>query len=65
MLILMRKPLEKVAVGPNAEIIIKILSVRGNQVDIGIVAPKNIPVNRWEVHERIQKEKANVKGKPV
>ena len=54
MLILKRKLLEKIAVGPNAEIVIKVLVMSRGQVHIGIEAPKGIPVHRWEVYERIK-----------
>ena len=57
MLILKRKLLEKIAVGPNAEIVIKVLVMSRGQVHIGIEAPKGIPVHRWEVYERIKQEK--------
>jgi carbon storage regulator len=57
MLVLKRKLLEKIAVGPNAEIVIKVLVMGRGQVHIGIEAPKGIPVHRWEVYERIKQEK--------
>lgn len=56
MLILSRKPDESIMIG--ADIIITVLSVRGSQVRIGIVAPKTVAVHREEVFARIQQEKA-------
>jgi carbon storage regulator len=56
MLILTRKVDEVVRIGD--EISIKVIAVRGNQVQIGIAAPKEIPVNREEVWLRKQAEKA-------
>ena len=40
----------------NEKIVITILEVRGNQVRIGIEAPKHIPVHREEIYQRIQNE---------
>ena len=51
MLILARSPGDSIIIGDN--ITVKIVSVFGNQVKIGIEAPKDIPVHREEVHQRI------------
>jgi len=40
------------------EVAITILGVNGNQVRIGVNAPKEMPVHREEVFERVQLEKA-------
>lgn len=47
MLILTRRPNEAVMIG--AEIVVRVLSVKGNQVRIGIAAPKDIHVLREEL----------------
>ena len=52
MLVLSRRRDESIVVGNNVEI--RILEIRGNQVRLGIVAPKYIPVNRKEVFETIR-----------
>ncbi len=54
MLALTRKKGESIIV--NNDIEISILELRGDQVKIGISAPKEVPVYRKEVYLQIQKE---------
>lgn len=56
MLILTRRAGETVMVG--SDITITVLGVKGNQVRIGINAPKDVAVHREEIYERIQSEKS-------
>lgn len=56
MLILTRHPVESIMIG--ADIVVTVLAVKGNQVRIGIKAPKETPVHREEVLERIRAEAA-------
>lgn len=56
MLILTRKVGESVIIG-NGEITVTVLGVKGNQVRIGVTAPKHIPVHREEIAERIRVER--------
>ena len=55
MLILTRKANETLIVGDN--VTVTILGVKGNQVRIGVNAPKEISVHREEVYNRIKAEK--------
>lgn len=55
MLILTRRVGEAICIGDEIEV--RILSIRGGQTRLGIVAPKAIPVHREEIYERIQRER--------
>jgi carbon storage regulator len=57
MLVLTRSAGERLIIGENAEITFSILDISGNQVRIGINAPRNVAVHREEVYFRIQREK--------
>lgn len=54
MLILSRKKDESILVGPDIEI--TVVSVQGDQVKLGIKAPKQVDVYRKELFEEIQHE---------
>ena len=56
MLILSRKPGETLVIGD--EVTVTVLGVKGNQVRIGINAPKNVAVHREEIYQRIADEQA-------
>jgi carbon storage regulator len=54
MLVLTRKLKEAIQIGDDIEI--KILAVDGDQIKLGIEAPRNIEIHRKEVYLEIQKE---------
>jgi carbon storage regulator len=60
MLILTRRIGESVVIGEN--VTVTILGVKGNQVRVGIDAPKDVAVHREEIFERLQHEQA---AKPI
>ena len=55
MLILTRRVGETLIIGDDVSI--TVLGVKGNQVRVGINAPKDVSVHREEIYERIQNEK--------
>nr|WP_176456119.1 carbon storage regulator CsrA [Pseudomonas fluorescens]CEK42571.1 Carbon storage regulator [Pseudomonas fluorescens SBW25] len=54
MLILTRRSGESINIGDD--IVIRVLAVDGGQVRIGVEAPKEVPVHREEIYERIQNQ---------
>jgi carbon storage regulator len=57
-LVLTRKIDESITIGNS--ITVSVLEVKGNQVKLGVKAPKDIPINRTEVYEKIMRE--NIKA---
>ena len=54
MLILTRRVGETVVIGD--EVTVTVLGIKGNQVRIGVKAPKEVAVHREEIFERIKRE---------
>jgi carbon storage regulator len=54
MLVLTRKVHQSIVIGDDVEVVV--LEVRGEQVRIGIRAPKNVTVHRKEIYEQIAEE---------
>ena len=55
MLIVTRRIGERIMIG--SDVTVTVLGVKGNQVRIGIEAPKSVAVHREEIFERIKRER--------
>ncbi|ATP39071.1 carbon storage regulator [Solibacillus sp. R5-41] len=60
MLVLSRKKGETIMIGDQIEV--KILSIDGDQVKLGIVAPKSVKVHRSEIFDAIQAQNKEALG---
>jgi carbon storage regulator len=56
-LILTRRVGESLIIGDD--VVVNVLGVKGNQVRLGVDAPKDVTVHREEIYNRIQSEKNN------
>ncbi len=55
MLILSRRPGETITIG--SDVTVTVLGVKGNQIRLGITAPREVAVHREEIYRRINAEK--------
>ena len=63
MLALARKVNESIMLGNDIEI--TLLEIKGDQVKIGISAPKSVPIYRKEIYLQIQKENKQAAGQEI
>ena len=61
MLVLSRRKEESIVVGEDVEI--RVIEIRGNQIRLGIIAPKSIQVHRKEVFEALHNIKHSHRNK--
>jgi len=54
MLVLARKVNESIMIGDDIEVVI--IDIKGDQVKLGVKAPKSVAVHRKEIYDEIQKE---------
>ena len=59
MLILTRRVGETLVIGDD--VTVTVLGVKGNQIRLGVNAPKEVAVHREEIYQRIQQEKSEGK----
>ena len=60
MLVLSRRPGERLLIGEAVEV--TILAIRGDQVSLGVSAPRDVPIHREELLERIRRENRRAAG---
>lgn len=60
MLILTRRVGETLMIGDS--VTVTVLGVKGNQVRVGITAPKDVAVHREEIYQRIQRDEGAGSG---
>lgn len=63
MLVLTRRPGESIVI--NHEIVVTVVKIQGNQVRLGINAPREIPVNREEIERAQEKLTPHSPGSPT
>lgn len=63
MLILTRRIGESIIIGDD--VTITVLGVKGNQVRLGVNAPKDVSVHREEIYRRIQQEQTTNTSEPL
>ncbi|OGR27033.1 MAG: carbon storage regulator [Desulfobacterales bacterium RIFOXYA12_FULL_46_15] len=63
MLVLTRRPGEKIKIGNN--IVVSVLEIEGGYIKLGVEAPKDISILRMEVFEKIQKENIESASKDI
>jgi carbon storage regulator len=60
MLVLSRKPNQSIMIGSEVRVVV--VGFDGDQVKLGIEAPRDVPVHRCEIYEQIRREQAHGTG---
>ena len=60
MLVLTRKAGESIRIGDHIAVLV--VEIRGDQIRLGIEAPREVPVHRREVYEKIQRQNTDDEG---
>ena len=60
MLVLSRRPGESIVIGN--EVVVTVLDVRGDQIRVGIDAPRNVQIHREEVYRQLESENEEAAG---
>ncbi len=60
MLVLGRRKDESIMIGDGVEVVI--VSLRGDKVDLGVKAPRKVPVHRGEIYDVIQSQESPTKA---
>jgi carbon storage regulator len=60
-LILARRKDEQIVIG-DGSVVITVLQIRGEIVRLGITAPRELPVHRYEIFETLQRQKREEEG---
>ncbi len=63
MLVLTRKSKETIRIGEDIEI--SVIAIEGEQVKLGISAPKSVEIHRKEIYDAIQLENSEAANLPV
>ena len=53
MLVLTRKIGERIIIGDDAKVTLTVLGIKGNQIKLGVEAPKSVAVHREEIYNLI------------
>ena len=56
MLVLTRKVGESIVIGDDAAMRLTVLGIKGNQIKLGVEAPKSVPVHREEIYDLIREQ---------
>jgi carbon storage regulator len=62
MLVLTRSNQKRVVIGHLGEVVIHVLSIKGNYVRLGFEAPKTIPIHREEIYLQKQEEQVAIQS---